>query len=108
MSAESRADVSQRLAHEATRARRNVAHRADGIARMLVAERDTVAAAHRVAVNPLGAPLPERATVRDLMGRLLACLDDIARAMNEAQEAHEAWMGSVLPSVDEIIGEVQA
>lgn len=98
-----RDDTSRQLAHDASRARRNFAVRADGITRMLIDNRTTLAEA----VEHLDAWLPgTRGT--DLLHRLARAVDDAERVKAEADEAHEAWLASILPSVDDVIAEVPA
>ncbi|MDN6798149.1 MAG: hypothetical protein L0L50_02400 [Propionibacterium sp.] len=98
-----RADTSRQLAHDASRARRNFAVRADGITRMLIDNRTTLAEV----VEHLDAWLPgTRGT--DLLRRLARAVDDAERVKTEADEAHEAWLASILPSVDDAIAEVPA
>ncbi|MGN8690595.1 hypothetical protein ACTND8_11920, partial [Atopobiaceae bacterium HCP3S3_F7] len=95
-----RADTSRQLAHDASRARRNFAVRADGITRMLIDNRTTLAEA----VEHLDAWLPgTRGT--DLLHRLARAVDDAERVKAEADEA---WLASILPSVDDAIAEVPA
>lgn len=98
-----RADTSRQLAHDASRARRNFAVRADGITRMLIDNRTTLAEV----VEHLDTWLPGTRGA-DLLHRLARAVDDAERVKTEADEAHEAWLASILPSVDDAIAEVPA
>lgn len=91
------------LAHEAARTRRNFAVRADGITRNLIDDRTIIAEA----AQHLDAWLPGTRGA-NLLHRLARAVDDAERVKTEADEAHEAWLASILPSVDDAIAEVPA
>ena len=88
MTAETRPERSKRLASEANRARRNLQLRADSLTRSLVEQRGELAESLREPAYGLGR-------------RLLSTVDELAAVTAEADAAHNAWLASILPSVDD-------